>query len=257
MAQSALNPIEPNAGRFAARFAICSLLAALMGCGGSSSGGTTLVGGGQDPDPVIQDFPVAYIADNPSLASRRLPRHSVVMANETILLLYGKGLIPEPIISQARERVPAESLSEESLVEQALKDPLTGVNNRASLDAYIKQQVMVSERHGHPFAGVGAVGRGFRPHRARLSGPLVRAGTESHDCQIKIRPGGNAGLAGSLSAVYPQRDRSVAPRRTATSTVPGSIYSASESGYLCSARGGHNFGRLSDQKRICWHCGWA
>lgn len=35
----------------------------------------------------------------------------------------------------------------EQALTQALKDPLTGVNNRASLDAYLKHQVLVSERH--------------------------------------------------------------------------------------------------------------
>ncbi|MGR9091539.1 MAG: GGDEF domain-containing protein [Gammaproteobacteria bacterium] len=35
----------------------------------------------------------------------------------------------------------------EQALTQALRDPLTGVNNRASLDAYLKHQVLVSERH--------------------------------------------------------------------------------------------------------------
>jgi diguanylate cyclase (GGDEF)-like protein len=35
----------------------------------------------------------------------------------------------------------------EQALTQALKDPLTGVNNRASMDAYLKHQVLVSERH--------------------------------------------------------------------------------------------------------------
>ena len=30
---------------------------------------------------------------------------------------------------------------------QALKDPLTGVNNRASLDVYLKQQILLAQRH--------------------------------------------------------------------------------------------------------------
>lgn len=37
-------------------------------------------------------------------------------------------------------------LYEQALTE-ALKDPLTGVNNRASMDAYLKHQILVSERH--------------------------------------------------------------------------------------------------------------
>lgn len=35
----------------------------------------------------------------------------------------------------------------EQALTQALKDPLTGVNNRASMDAHLKHQVLVSERH--------------------------------------------------------------------------------------------------------------
>ena len=37
----------------------------------------------------------------------------------------------------------------EQALTQALKDPLTGVNNRASMDAYLKHQILVSERHKH------------------------------------------------------------------------------------------------------------
>ena len=39
------------------------------------------------------------------------------------------------------------SLLYQQALTQALKDPLTGVNNRASLDAYIKQQVLLAQRH--------------------------------------------------------------------------------------------------------------
>ena len=35
----------------------------------------------------------------------------------------------------------------EQALTQALKDPLTGINNRASMDAYLKHQVLVAERH--------------------------------------------------------------------------------------------------------------
>ncbi len=35
----------------------------------------------------------------------------------------------------------------EQALTQALKDPLTGVNNRASMDAYLKHEILVSERH--------------------------------------------------------------------------------------------------------------
>lgn len=35
----------------------------------------------------------------------------------------------------------------EQALTQALKDPLTGVNNRASMDAYLKHQTLVAERH--------------------------------------------------------------------------------------------------------------
>lgn len=37
---------------------------------------------------------------------------------------------------------------------QALKDPLTGVNNRASLNAFLKQQVLVAERHKNPMSAI-------------------------------------------------------------------------------------------------------
>lgn len=40
----------------------------------------------------------------------------------------------------------------EQALAQALKDPLTGVNNRASMDAYLKHQSFVSERHGTPLS---------------------------------------------------------------------------------------------------------
>lgn len=35
----------------------------------------------------------------------------------------------------------------EQALTQALKDPLTGINNRASMDAYLKHQTLVAERH--------------------------------------------------------------------------------------------------------------
>ncbi len=40
----------------------------------------------------------------------------------------------------------------EQALTQALKDPLTGVKNRASLDAYLKQQITVTERHKNPLS---------------------------------------------------------------------------------------------------------
>ncbi len=40
----------------------------------------------------------------------------------------------------------------EQALTQALKDPLTGVNNRASMDAYLKHQTLVSERHKNPMS---------------------------------------------------------------------------------------------------------
>jgi diguanylate cyclase (GGDEF)-like protein len=40
----------------------------------------------------------------------------------------------------------------EQALTQALKDPLTGVNNRASMDVYIKHQTLVSERHKTPMS---------------------------------------------------------------------------------------------------------
>jgi len=40
----------------------------------------------------------------------------------------------------------------EQALTQALKDPLTGVNNRASMDAYLKHQILVSERHKNPLS---------------------------------------------------------------------------------------------------------
>ena len=39
------------------------------------------------------------------------------------------------------------SLLYQQALTQALKDPLTGVNNRASLDAYLRQQVLLAQRH--------------------------------------------------------------------------------------------------------------
>lgn len=39
------------------------------------------------------------------------------------------------------------SLLYQQALTQALKDPLTGVNNRASLDVYLKQQVLLAQRH--------------------------------------------------------------------------------------------------------------
>lgn len=39
------------------------------------------------------------------------------------------------------------SLLYQQALQQALKDPLTGVNNRASMNAYLKQQVLITERH--------------------------------------------------------------------------------------------------------------
>ncbi|MGR8949311.1 MAG: GGDEF domain-containing protein [Gammaproteobacteria bacterium] len=39
------------------------------------------------------------------------------------------------------------SLLYQQALTQALKDPLTGVNNRASMNAYIKQQVLLAQRH--------------------------------------------------------------------------------------------------------------
>lgn len=39
------------------------------------------------------------------------------------------------------------SLLYQQALQQALKDPLTGVNNRASMNAYLKQQVSITERH--------------------------------------------------------------------------------------------------------------
>jgi hypothetical protein len=35
--------------------------AALTGCGGGASGSSGVLGGGQNPDPAVQDFPVAYV----------------------------------------------------------------------------------------------------------------------------------------------------------------------------------------------------
>ncbi|MFT4581789.1 MAG: diguanylate cyclase (GGDEF)-like protein [Gammaproteobacteria bacterium] len=40
----------------------------------------------------------------------------------------------------------------EQALTQALKDPLTGVNNRASMDAYLKHQILVTERHKTPLS---------------------------------------------------------------------------------------------------------
>jgi diguanylate cyclase (GGDEF)-like protein len=40
----------------------------------------------------------------------------------------------------------------EQALTQALKDPLTGVNNRASMDAYLKHQTLVTERHKNPLS---------------------------------------------------------------------------------------------------------
>ena len=39
------------------------------------------------------------------------------------------------------------SLLYQQALTQALKDPLTGVNNRASLDVYLKQQILLAQRH--------------------------------------------------------------------------------------------------------------
>jgi len=39
------------------------------------------------------------------------------------------------------------SLLYQQALQQALKDPLTGINNRASMNAYLKQQVLITERH--------------------------------------------------------------------------------------------------------------
>ncbi|MEM7467860.1 MAG: GGDEF domain-containing protein [Pseudomonadota bacterium] len=44
------------------------------------------------------------------------------------------------------------SLLYQQALTQALKDPLTGVNNRASLDAYLKQQVLLAQRHKTPLS---------------------------------------------------------------------------------------------------------
>ncbi|MFT4563608.1 MAG: diguanylate cyclase (GGDEF)-like protein [Gammaproteobacteria bacterium] len=44
------------------------------------------------------------------------------------------------------------SLLYEQALTQALSDPLTGVNNRASMDAYLKHQVLVTERHKSPLS---------------------------------------------------------------------------------------------------------
>ena len=40
----------------------------------------------------------------------------------------------------------------EQALTQALKDPLTGVNNRASMDAYLKHQTLVCDRHKTPLS---------------------------------------------------------------------------------------------------------
>jgi diguanylate cyclase (GGDEF)-like protein len=40
----------------------------------------------------------------------------------------------------------------EQALTQALKDPLTGVNNRASMDARLKHQTLVPERHKNPMS---------------------------------------------------------------------------------------------------------
>jgi len=40
----------------------------------------------------------------------------------------------------------------EQALTQALKDPLTGVNNRASMDAYLKHQTLVTDRHKTPLS---------------------------------------------------------------------------------------------------------
>jgi diguanylate cyclase (GGDEF)-like protein len=40
----------------------------------------------------------------------------------------------------------------EQALTQALKDPLTGVSNRASMDAYLKHQILVTERHKSPLS---------------------------------------------------------------------------------------------------------
>jgi diguanylate cyclase (GGDEF)-like protein len=40
----------------------------------------------------------------------------------------------------------------ERALTQTLKDPLTGVNNRASMDEYLKHQVLVTERHKSPLS---------------------------------------------------------------------------------------------------------
>jgi diguanylate cyclase (GGDEF)-like protein len=40
----------------------------------------------------------------------------------------------------------------EQALKQALKDPLTGVNNRAAMDAHLKHQVLVTERHETPLS---------------------------------------------------------------------------------------------------------
>ncbi len=43
--------------------------ATLTGCGGGGSGSSGVLGGGQNPDPAVQDFPVAYVK-RPSAARR-------------------------------------------------------------------------------------------------------------------------------------------------------------------------------------------
>lgn len=40
----------------------------------------------------------------------------------------------------------------EQALTQALKDPLTGINNRASMDSYLKHQTLVAHRHKNPLS---------------------------------------------------------------------------------------------------------
>lgn len=44
------------------------------------------------------------------------------------------------------------SLLYQQALQQALKDPLTGINNRASMNAYLKQQVLITQRHSSPLS---------------------------------------------------------------------------------------------------------
>jgi hypothetical protein len=47
--------------RWCAAMAVGAGVAALSGCGGGAGGSSGLLSGGQNPDPAVQDFPVAYV----------------------------------------------------------------------------------------------------------------------------------------------------------------------------------------------------